>query len=470
MDPSQMVSLSALLRERAARHEAERLLEEKARELWERSEQLRNLSETLDEQVKVRTRELEIANEAANAASRVKTEFLANMSHEIRTPMTAILGYADLLLDEADKSPTPSPQHEYIATIRRNGEHLLGIINDILDISKIEAGRMTVEHIPTDPDRILIEVESLMRVRAVEKGIELIVLRQTPLPSAIHSDPLRLRQILLNLIGNAIKFTDQGRVTLHARHQTHPHPALIFEVQDTGIGISADQLERLFTPFSQADSSTTRRYGGSGLGLSISQSLARMLDGEIVAQSTPGRGSTFVFRLSAGIVNRIAESPNDTQCPTVPHAAGNPRPIHGARIFFAEDGPDNQHLVSHVLRKAGAIVTLFDNGRLCFDALIDRSSGKELLAQPIPCDLIISDMQMPEMDGYSLARNLRRVGWTRPIIALTAHAMAGDAEKCFAAGCDEYATKPIDRAGLVAMCERRLRNPTPGIAPNPPSE
>ena len=262
---------------------------------------------------------LHLEKERADAANRAKSEFLANMSHEIRTPMTAILGYADLLRDRV----TDSADHEAIDTIRRNGDHLLAIINDILDLSKIESGRLDVECIPCSPSQLVADVVALVRPRADEKGLQLAVEFDGPIPAIVHSDPFRLRQILINLIGNAIKFTDRGRVLVkvgrtnsaltHSPQTTH----LRLSVSDTGIGISPDKLDRLFQPFTQADASTTRRYGGTGLGLAICKRLCDMLAGELNAESTLGQGST--FRLSIPIAD--AASPKLLEVPAVSTAA-----------------------------------------------------------------------------------------------------------------------------------------------------
>ncbi|MDX2146040.1 MAG: ATP-binding protein [Planctomycetota bacterium] len=423
------------------------------------------------------------ARDEAEAANRAKSEFLANMSHEIRTPMTAILGYADLL----DSGSSPEHGKEHVRTIKRNGQHLLSLINDILDISKIEAGRMTVEPTPTLLPRLLLDVESLMSVRAREKSITLSTELRTPVPAIIHTDPVRLRQILVNLVGNAIKFTETGGVRVVVGHE---NGTLRIDVNDTGIGIAPDQITKLFRAFAQADTTTTRRFGGTGLGLRISKCLAELMGGEVRASSEPGRGSTFSVLLPVPLapghaivqpeelrvmVHRASSpsspSPNlsnssssgisvanrvTSSAPKSEPANAVAKPLAGLRIFFAEDGPDNQRLVGFHLRRAGADVRMFDNGRLALEAL---SAGGDIdgeLLVPAPCDVILTDMQMPEMDGYSLARTLRTKGWTGGIVALTAHAMAGDAEKCIAAGCDLYATKPIDAAALIAICRQAV--------------
>ncbi len=400
---------------------------------------------------------------AAETANRAKSDFLANMSHEIRTPMTAILGYTDLLAESGDRTLAPKSRLEYIDTIKRNGEHLLTIINDILDLSKIEAGRVDIERIDIRFPDMLRDLDVLMQVRAKAKGITLAFESATPIPQSIRTDPVRLKQILVNLIGNAIKFTEIGGVRVVARHDPATE-TLGIDVIDTGLGIAPEKVPLLFTPFSQADTSTTRRFGGTGLGLSISRNLARILDGDITVLSDPGLGSTFTLTLN--VKDRAeseflhAGSMSHAESPLVAttSAATSTRPLAGIHVAFAEDGPDNQRLIAHHLRKAGAEVTTFDNGLRALEALsIDADTTRPLITPPA-FDLLITDMQMPEMDGYTLARTLRERGWTRPIIALTAHAMSGDADKCLAAGCDAYASKPVERAKLIELCLESLRN------------
>jgi signal transduction histidine kinase/DNA-binding NarL/FixJ family response regulator len=395
--------------------------------------------------------ELRQAKEAAEAASRAKSDFLANMSHEIRTPLTAILGFAENLTDVA---LAEVERANAVATIRHNGDHLLQIVGDILDISRIEAGQLQVERLECQVAQVVAEVESLMRARARGKGLDFNIEYAGPLPATVQSDPTRLRQILINLVGNAIKFTDRGSVRLRigladnrtaasADGQAH----LRFEVIDTGIGMTPEQIAKVFKPFTQADETMARRFGGTGLGLAISQRLAEMLGGTVTAESRPGEGSTFTATIATGPLAGVPlVRPDGPWVPAEPPGPPNRNAevkLTACRILLAEDGPDNQRLISFVLKKAGAEVVTVENGALAVDRAL-AARGEDRLF-----DVILMDMQMPVMDGYTATQLLRSQGYTYPIIALTAHAMQGDRDKCLAAGCDDYATKPIDRQILV---------------------
>jgi signal transduction histidine kinase/ActR/RegA family two-component response regulator len=385
-------------------------------------------------------RDLTMARHQAESATQAKSEFLANMSHEIRTPMTAILGYVDLL-----RGPGVGEElkQQAIETVHRNGEHLLAIINDVLDISKIEAGKLTIEHVPTPVREIVQEVAQLLSARAAEQNLPLRVELVEPIPDFVESDPTRLRQILANLVGNAIKFTRTGSVCIRVRWQNRTVTAgtLHIEVIDTGIGIAPEQLQHLFRPFSQADSRMTREFGGTGLGLAISRRLAQMMGGDLSAVSQPGQGSTFTVTIACG---RISDSlaRDGHRSPAVLPA--KPQSLEHLRLLIVDDAPDNQRLVAFHLRKAGATFDFAENGQAALDKLA-------MARQSNPFDVVLMDMQMPVLDGYSATRQLRLLGDRIPVIAITAHAMAGDREKCLAAGCDDYLSKPIDRARLLAM-------------------
>lgn len=401
--------------------------------------------------------ELKQAKAAADAANRAKSEFLANMSHEIRTPLTAILGFADLLRSDDDAARPPEARLEIVDTIREAGRHLLRIINDILDLSKIDAGRMTVEAIDTPILAVLREVESLLHTRAVEKGIALVVRLDTPVPNRIISDPTRLRQILMNLAGNAVKFTDSGGVTIAARTERRAGAGrLMIEVADSGPGLAPEQVQRLFSAFSQADATVTRKHGGTGLGLTISRRLASLMGGSVtLAHSAPGRGSCFRVDLPL-IAAPGAETRSRLDVVEIDEAK---QPAAAAirlsgRILLAEDGVDNQRLISFHLRKAGAEVDVAANGLIALGMLEQAQAAGHAY------DLLLTDMQMPELDGYTLARTLRDRDCPIAIIALTAHAMDDDRQKCLDAGCDDYASKPIDKELLLATCAKWLGKPT----------
>ncbi len=401
------------------------------------------------------------AKEAAEQADLSKSAFLANMSHEIRTPMTAILGYADLL----DESRVSAAEHrDHVATIRRNGENLIGIIDDILDLSKIETGQLVPQNASVFLPGLMQEMHDLMLVRADAKGIRYELAPVFPLPTHIEIDAPRLRQILVNLIGNAIKFTETGTVTVRIAFDAAAGE-LICDVIDTGIGVPPEALQAIFEPFIQADNSMTRRFGGAGLGLAISRRLAQMLGGDLTVCSEPGRGSTFRLRVpTRGSGEGLCVPDRCATCPitacahkppvqiSLPAAAANADVEElPARLLLVEDGPDNQRLIAFHLRKAGFKVQIAENGQVALYAIEAAD------AESTPFDLVLLDMQMPVMDGYQTVTAMRRAGDNRPVIALTAHAMEGDREKCLAAGCDDYMTKPVKKDALIELVRQMLR-------------
>ena len=398
--------------------------------------------------------QLEQARFVAESATKARTLFLANMSHEIRTPMTSILGFAELL---ADPDQLPEERSRCVETIRSNADHLLALINDILDLSRIEAGRMTLETARCCPAQIVNEVVSLMRDRAANKGLDLNIVFDSPVPEFIHSDPVRLRQILINLIGNAVKFTRDGSVRVQLRFDSEmlAQPRLMFRVIDTGIGIATAQQSRLFRAFTQADNSTTREFGGTGLGLAISKRLVELLGGTISVLSAEGLGATFEFDIPTGPIEGtpMIDSPEiATSSPrSAPRMTADVLQV-AAEVLLVEDGPDNRRLISHHLKKAGVQVTTAENGQLAIEA-VDRREK--------PFDLILMDMQMPVLDGYSTTTELRKCGYEGEIVALTAHAMTGDRERCLEAGCDGYLTKPIDAAQLIETVRRAAEHSAP---------
>lgn len=418
---------------------------------------IRDISERrqAEEELRDRTSALEAANaslkelqHAAEAASRAKSEFLANMSHELRTPLTAILGYAELL-----RAPSGSAAVEAAAeTIRRNGEFLIEIINDILDLSRIEAGRLQIRELAVSPLGLLEEVVTLMRVRADDARLPLAVRQIGDVPSSVLTDPVRLRQILINLIGNAIKFTSEGHVDATVGWTPDPggrSGTLDFEVADTGIGMSADLVGRLFDPFTQGDASTRRRYHGTGLGLAISRRLAQMLGGDITVCSRLGKGSRFRVSLGVMVASRKTAGclPAGESGPPCKRQESPPIALD-CRILLAEDGPDNQRLLSFLLREAGAEVEVVENGQLALERVktsMAASCGDGVRA----FDLVLMDLQMPVMDGYESTRRLRQAGYDGPIVAISAHAMSDAIEQAMESGFNAYLTKPITRDRLL---------------------
>jgi signal transduction histidine kinase/HPt (histidine-containing phosphotransfer) domain-containing protein len=385
----------------------------------------------------------------AESANRAKSSFLANMSHEIRTPLTAILGFAENLLDPDLSDPE---RRSAATTIVRNGQHLLELINDILDLSKIEAGKLDVERLVCSPAGLIADVMSVMRVRADARRLPLKLVWQTPVPATIQTDPTRLRQILINLVGNAIKFTERGSVELRvALHNESLQPRLEFAVVDSGIGMTEGQRLKLFEPFTQADETMARRFGGTGLGLAISRRLVELLDGSIGVSSQLGVGTTFHFQISTGSLDgvRLVDNPDEATVEEDAHAHATVESIRG-RILLAEDSPDNQLLISTFLRKSGGEVEIAENGEVAV------RMAQQAVQDGRPFGVVLMDMQMPILDGYAATRTLRAGGYRGAIIALTANAMRGDEQQCFDAGCNDYATKPIVRRRLLAQIARQL--------------
>lgn len=384
--------------------------------------------------------------------------FVASAAHELRAPLTAILGYSELLRGDADD---PVRREDTLRTIERNGRHMLGIVNDLLDHARIESGRMPVERIPVNTRALVDEAAAVLRPAALERGLALRTQIESDVPLIIRTDPLRLRQILINLLANAVKFTDSGGVTLRvSREPSGPilpergDPAMVrvrFDVADTGIGLTAEQLARLFEPFSQADTSVPRRHGGSGLGLAVSQRLAGLLGGRITCTSpgadraSPGgAGSTFTLDINVEALDGLQDAHRSGP---VPSDAAEPRTqpsLLGLRILLAEDGPDNQRLFTTFLERAGARVTTVESGRLAVEHLL---SGQ-------PADVVFMDVQMPELDGLAATAMLRQRGYAGPIIGITAHGSADRRQECLAAGCNAYLSKPVERRQLVETARR----------------
>jgi len=390
--------------------------------------------------------QLDAARLAAEAGQRTQASFLANMSHEIRTPLGAILGWVQLL---DDPRTSADERTRAVETLRRNSGHLMELVDQVLDLSKMEAGELLLDQVHTSVVGVVEDVASLMRVRAVARGIGFVVSWDGPVPESVCTDPLRLRQILLNLVGNAVKFTEEGRVTIRTRLADRE---LLFEVEDTGIGIESDSVDRLFGSFVQAEPGTARRFGGSGLGLSISRQLAVRLGADLRVESEPGEGSRFTLALPVTPEEAARLTDPGSASRTFDGDERGERNLGGLRVLLAEDSYDLAELVQLRLRHLGARVEHVGDGQAALDTLE---------ADPTGFHAVLMDMQMPVLDGYQAVRFVRARGWKVPVIALTAHAMAGDRERCLAAGCDGYLTKPIDFDALVD----RLRPHVPAGRP-----
>ena len=393
---------------------------------------------------------LRVSEQQAKLASRAKSEFLANMSHEIRTPMAAILGYADVLLGHL-KDPD---NRNCVQIIKRNGDHLLALINDILDISRIEAGKLALNIESVDIPGLLSELHSSLNVRAIEKGIDFDIACDGKIPKWIRTDATRLRQILINLLGNGIKFTDAGHVSLSVDYDASQNDSsmLRFRVSDTGIGISEEQKEKLFKPFSQGDATVSRKYGGTGLGLAISDRLAEMLGGTVLVKSEPEKGSTFTLTIPIAETTSLElVEPGDLVSKPTTDNPIQVAPKLNCRVLVVDDRRDVRHISQHFLEKAGATVMTAEDGEQAVEKVMSaRASGEKF-------DAIVMDMHMPKVDGLEATARIRASGIDWPIIALTADAMKGDREKYLIGGCNDYLSKPIDHAQLIHTVARHCK-------------
>lgn len=414
-----------------------------------------HLAEAMTADLRRNEEQLRALAAEAEQANRAKSLFIANISHDVRTPMTAIVGYADLLREELGPD-APLRVGEAISAIERGSTHLLGLINDVLDLSKIEAGRMTLEDEAFDLGELIAGCLGIVRRHATDKGLTLAAGLRTPIPAKVRGDAMRVRQALLNLLSNAVKFTSRGGITLSAwTDRADGIERLWLEVRDTGIGIQPDHLERIFSPFEQVDPSHSRLYGGTGLGLTITRRIVHSMGGDIEVESVPGAGSSFRIRFpvrAAGEARLTDEStlwaPDPAKTISAP-ASPQARSLRG-RVLLAEDGPDNQRLIRHILTRAGLSVDIVGDGESALNS-ITRAHGEGR-----PYQVLLLDMQLPRMDGYEVAGRLRESGFPGRVVALTAHAMLGDREKCLNAGCDEYLSKPFRPAELIALLERCL--------------
>ncbi len=412
-----------------------KLSEQKLQEAYEEIESVNKQLEHSIERANMMAQEAALANQA-------KSEFLANMSHEIRTPMNAIIGFAEIL----EQEKLSEDQKDYVRTIASSGNTLLNLINDILDFSKIEAGKLETEMIKTSLGEVIHEIDSLMRPIASKKKLDFQVLQCSELPANFVTDPMRLKQCLINLINNAVKFTDQGHVYLNVslEYSQPDEPFVRFDVEDTGIGIPKDKQQRVFEAFSQADNSTTRKYGGTGLGLAITAQLVELMNGRLSMTSDYGKGSVFTIMLPVGLELNKNEMLDKYESTTSSlNEKDQAFKKFTAKILVAEDNPSNQKLIEILLKRYGLDFKIVGDGKAACDEVFTADY-----------DLIFMDMQMPVMNGYEAVKEIRRKKIDTPVIALTANAMKGDAEKCIEAGCTEYMSKPIKTEALEAVLSK----------------
>lgn len=386
--------------------------------------------------------ELEASHQLAVDANRAKTDFLANMSHEIRTPLGAVLGFSELMMESG---VSEREKQVYMTAVKRNGQLLSALIDDILDLTKVESGRIEIDLVEFSFTEILAEIVCSIEPKASKKGLPLHIQRSDRVPEMIKTDPLRFKQILTNILGNAVKFTSHGTVQLRIDFDqtTEGKCALVIEVEDTGVGISQRQVEQLFKPFTQVDTSTTRRFGGTGLGLILSQKLARAMGGDLILKwSIPGGGSCFMIRINVEAEGQKC-LPIEEVIFSGREVSDGSLPLAGTQILLVDDSLDNQMLIGRILKLLGSEVDLASDG----EEAIDKAMHKGY-------DVVLMDLQMPILGGVEATRRLREQGFKKPIVALTAHGLKDDRQRCMSVGCTDYLTKPIQKAHLIQVIER----------------